>query len=297
MAPSLPFDKLNESNYDDWKLQMEAHLVEKELFGIINGTEELPTAGPNSKAMRTYLQKQRLARAKIILAVEPSQLPHVRDENPAIIWDRLSKIHSARGLGTLLTMRRTFFTMSMPIDTSIATWVAQVRHAAYRLNECYRLEHADQTKNETDFFSSTSSHVTDLDKVMVLTSGLPLTYTSLLVYISTIPITALNFEDVVTQLLNEEQRQKSQFPSAKLDNTLTSDLEPGTAMLASSSSTTRTFKKPSIKCHRCGGVGHFRNQCPTRDSDAMPGVNAVIENEGNFAGSATPISSDEDESF
>ncbi|KAM6502318.1 hypothetical protein JOM56_002295 [Amanita muscaria] len=175
MPPSLPFDKLNESNYDDWKLQMEAHLEEKELFSIIDGTEEMPMTGPNSKSMR-------------------------------------SKIHSARGLGTLLTMRRNFFTMTMPADTSIASWVAQVRHAAYKLDECYRLEQADHAiKSETDTPSLSSfslRHVTDLDKVMVLTSGLSPTFNSLLVYIAAIPISMLDFEDIVTRLLNEEQRQK-----------------------------------------------------------------------------------------
>ncbi|KAM6493447.1 hypothetical protein JOM56_011581, partial [Amanita muscaria] len=68
-------------------------------------------------------QKQHLAHAKLILTVESSQLPHVRDEDPAVIWEKLSKIHSTRGLGTLLTMRHNFFTMTMPADTSIASWV------------------------------------------------------------------------------------------------------------------------------------------------------------------------------
>ena len=292
MAPSLPFDKLNESNYDDWKLQMEAYLEEKELFGFLDGTQVAPTTGPNSKSMRTYQQKQRLARAKLILAVEPSQLPHVRDEDPAVIWMNLSKIHSARGLGTLLMMRRNFFTMTMPADTSIATWVAQVRHAAYKLDECYRLEQAEYAT--TDPLPS-PRHVTDLDKVMVLMSGLPSTFNSLLVYIAAIPISRLDFEDIVTRLLNEEQRQKPVASSVKTVVTPVSPTLPseiGTALPAISSErpgaraglASRISRKPVIKCHKCGGVGHFRNQCPTRDSDALPQANVAIEaNQDNSA--------------
>jgi len=37
IMPSLPFEKLNETNYDDWKIQMEALLEEKGLFGVVNG--------------------------------------------------------------------------------------------------------------------------------------------------------------------------------------------------------------------------------------------------------------------
>ena len=37
--PSLPFDNLNKSNYDDWKIQKEALLEEKGLFGIVSGRD------------------------------------------------------------------------------------------------------------------------------------------------------------------------------------------------------------------------------------------------------------------
>jgi len=101
----------------------------------------MPTTGPNSKGVRTFLEKQRLARSKIILSIDPSQLPHVRKEdNPFVIWQNLTRIHRACGLGVLLTMRMDFLRMSMPIKTTIATYVANIRHAAYRLEECYQAE-------------------------------------------------------------------------------------------------------------------------------------------------------------
>ena len=49
IMPSLPFDKLNETNYNDWKIQMEALLEEKGLFGVMSGHSIMPTTGPNSK--------------------------------------------------------------------------------------------------------------------------------------------------------------------------------------------------------------------------------------------------------
>ena len=129
--PSLPFDKLDETNYNDWKIQMEALLEEKGLFSIVSGRDIMLTTGPNSKGVKTFLEKQRLARSKIILAIHPSQLPHVRNkENPSVIWQNLSRIHCARGLGVLLTLRMDFLKMSMPPGSTIASYVASIRHAA-----------------------------------------------------------------------------------------------------------------------------------------------------------------------
>ena len=120
--PSLPFDKLNETNYDDWKIQMEALLEEKGLFGVVSGRDIMPTTGSNSKGVKTFLEKQRLARSKIILAIEPSQLPHVRnEEDPFVIWQNLTQIHRACGLGILLTMRMDFLKMSMPPGSTITS--------------------------------------------------------------------------------------------------------------------------------------------------------------------------------
>jgi hypothetical protein len=273
MGP-LPFDKLNESNYDDWKLQMEAYLESHDLFGVTDGTEDEPTTGENSKTMKAYRQKRRQARAKIILAVEPSQLPHTRETDPALIWENLAQIHRARGLGTLITMRRQFFSMTMPPNSTVAAWVASVRHAAYRLEECYRLELANTTTTTPPFT------VSDLDKIMVLTAGLPPSYDPLVVNISSLPTLSISFENIVTRLLNEEGRH---IAFRQVDTTPASTFvapkpprDPGVAALAQHSEKPgsrtggmrqhpKTPNLAGVRCHKCGGLGHYRSQCPSPD--------------------------------
>ena len=51
----LPFDKLNESNYHDWKFLMEALLEEKSLFGIVSGDETLRTKATAEEAKSRIL--------------------------------------------------------------------------------------------------------------------------------------------------------------------------------------------------------------------------------------------------
>jgi gag-polypeptide of LTR copia-type/Domain of unknown function (DUF4219) len=189
IMPSLPFDKLNETNYDDWKIQMEALLEEKGLFGIVSGRDIMPTTGPNSKGVKTFLGKQRLARSKIILSIDPSQLPHVRNEdNPFVIWQNLTRIHRARGLGVLLTMRMDFLKMSMPPGSTIASYVASIRHAAYRLEECYQAEEDDSVS-----ISSTTKppFISNLDMISILLNGLPPSYQPVIVNITGTPLASL----------------------------------------------------------------------------------------------------------
>ena len=280
--PSLPFDKLNETNYDDWKIQMEALLEEKGLFGVVSGRDIMPTTGPNSKGVKTFLEKQRLARSKIILAIDPSQLPHVRnEEDPLVIWQNLARIHRARGLGVLLTMRMDFLKMSMPLGSTIATYVANIRHAAYRLEECHQAEVDDSLPLSITSPSTPTARppiVSDLDKISVLLNGLPPSYQPVIVNITGIPLASLTFEDVVTRLMNEEGRLRIISSTASPDQhdqvqafAATSTSAPrlkGKSPTGTSGKPTPLKDMSKVICHKCGGVGHYCSACPTHDSDA-----------------------------
>ena len=163
MSGKSPFDKLNKTNYNDWKIQMEALPEEKGLFRVTCGHDIMLATGPNLKGVRTFIEKQHLAHAKIILCIEPSQIPHIRNKSdPAVIWKNLSQIHHAHGLGVLLTMCMDFLKMSMPPKSTIATYVASIHHAAYHLEECYHAEEADSFSTSP---STQSPVVSELDKI------------------------------------------------------------------------------------------------------------------------------------
>ena len=282
--PALPFDKLNESNYDDWKILMEALLEVKRLFGVVSGRDVMPTTGPNSQGVKTFLEKQRLARANIILAIDPSQLPYVRNEDdPAVIWKNLARIHHARGLGILLMMRMDFLKMSMPPESTIVTYISRIRHAAYRLEECYQAEEDSFPPSFPVAPPFTRPPiVSELDKITVLLNGLPPIYQSVIVQfvsIAGIPLASLSFENVVTRLMNEEGHLRNVVPptsssSDPLDEAIA--VTPGGGINRKgkpSRFTSAASKKPSqITCNKCGGVGHIRPVCPTQDSDAIANV-------------------------
>ena len=101
---STRFPKLNDSNYAEWSLMMEAELVRKGLWGMVKiiveeegkDAETVAKELEGKKAKRGA-QKMSEARAEMILRVEGSQLSHMRLTDPMDIWDTLKSVHRARG--------------------------------------------------------------------------------------------------------------------------------------------------------------------------------------------------------
>ena len=232
-------------------MQMEALLEEKELWDVVTGDEPVPTTGPTSKAMKNYVRKQKSAHAKIILHLHKSQLPHARFNTPKEIWDNLKRVHQARGFGTVLAMRRKFFSMVKLEEQSMQAWVASIRDIAYRLES-------------TDF------KINDIDLIVALTQGLPEAYTSLIVSLDTTPIDQLSVDSVINRLLNEEQRQISNqdhagliamVARAELHKPGGSNFRRSKSKASSTAGDDRSSR--SIRCYNCGGRGHIARDCPS----------------------------------
>jgi regulator of extracellular matrix RemA (YlzA/DUF370 family) len=64
--------KLNEKNYGDWSMMMEAILVRKQLWNIVNGEKMRPLGSENSAPIKNFIRKQAKAHAELVLAVESS---------------------------------------------------------------------------------------------------------------------------------------------------------------------------------------------------------------------------------
>ena len=86
MSDKAPtFALLDETNYHEWAFFMEAVLIWKGLLGTVEGTITQPLGSPNSKAVKAFVDKQKLTRAEIILRVSPSQLPQYVTVTPSLL--------------------------------------------------------------------------------------------------------------------------------------------------------------------------------------------------------------------
>jgi len=119
MSSGSGIDRLSDSShYPDWAMQMEV-LLEEKLWDIVMGTEPVPTTGPNLRGMKAYVWKEKSVKAKIILPLGESQLPHAHLGTAKEIWDNFTCIHCACCFSALLTMHWKFFYMVMDEDQSM----------------------------------------------------------------------------------------------------------------------------------------------------------------------------------
>lgn len=111
--PREEFDKLGQDNWAVWSFRMEMLLTKMELWDVVSGAEQKPTAP--QKAVAAFLKKQRLARAEIAL--------------------RLKVLHEAHGLGTRTSLRRRLHSMTKPEGCNMQTWISTVEELARRLGD------------------------------------------------------------------------------------------------------------------------------------------------------------------
>ncbi len=81
----LHISQLIKGNYQVWHIQMTAVLVALELWNFVHPATEVPSENmPKGwKEVQALQRKREMARSKIMLAIEPSQVPFVTDmESP-----------------------------------------------------------------------------------------------------------------------------------------------------------------------------------------------------------------------
>src|SRR5260370_11476561 len=95
--------KLNNKNYEIWKILMEAILVCKQLHNVALGWTPRPAGLPN--AMRAWDRKNQEARAELQLAIEWDQLVHMTAEDASEIWAELEHVHRSTGFTTRIGLK------------------------------------------------------------------------------------------------------------------------------------------------------------------------------------------------
>jgi hypothetical protein len=257
MPTEVKIMKLNNENYEVWRVLMEALLSKKDLHDVAFG--HIPRPPGNQNAAISWDRKNREAKAEMILNVQIDQLAHMTDDNAADIWLELERVHRARGFATRITLRRKFLTMRMQAGQRMASWIGDVRNAAFLL-------------------SRTHVAVDDEDIILVLTMGLPAVYNPFVIALDATDAAALTLDYVITRLLNEETRILGLGLAPKIP--AATSRQPANEAMAATESTGRR-PLALITCFSCGNKGHYQRDCPSKSTSTATAAASIEELESD----------------
>lgn len=242
------FARLGNKNYaNDWDIRMEAVLVKKGLWDVVQvlvskiksdgspKTDAEVEIERNTKIAARDVVKMAEARAELVLRVESSQLSHMTSRDPMIIWQNLERMHRAAGFATSLALRRKFLTARKTESETMEDWIGRVQSMVLQMEY-------------------TGIVVTAQDKILAFTMGLPATYDAVVINFDATHPDDLTVEHVISRLLNEETRQQSNGSITDPNGH-----DPNNVAFAAQ----RAAGKEHT-CYFCDKKGHFKADCPER---------------------------------
>ena len=180
---------LNRDNFSTWKFQMKMHLIGKDLWDIVTGTEELPfEATPDEK--EHFRKRNNKALSQICMHVEENLQIYLRGcSTGKEAWDILAGHFEEKTLSKKIFYRRKLYSIRLSNSTTMESHINAIRNIA---------DHLDSLDNP----------ISEDDLVMILLSSLSEDYNNLLTTLETLREDQLTWNYVRDRLITEYQRRK-----------------------------------------------------------------------------------------
>jgi hypothetical protein len=227
------FNKFDGSNFPAWKFKVSLLLKERELWGFVDGTEELP-ATVDAKALADFKQKSEKALATLCLTLADDQLVHVYACKTAKdAMERLTAIYDSKTQASKLIIRRELMQSKMVEGGDVHKHISNIKQLASKLR-------------------GLGEEINDKDIMTVLLISLPKSWETL---VTTVSLKEdIDLEMVCNFILQEDTRRKATE-------------EPEGALFSQSKNKKKPFKKQKLSCYYCGKPGHFAKNCRKKQAD------------------------------
>ena len=114
---AIRIEKLDGSNYASWKFNMKLLLMEKDLYGFIDGNEAPPVTteeDKKEKEVKLYKSRSQKAYSMIALSVNKSLQVHVMNTVcPKTAWEALKSQFEFVSITQIVRVNRAFFAATM----------------------------------------------------------------------------------------------------------------------------------------------------------------------------------------
>lgn len=220
-ADPRQIERFDGTNFHLWKYKLSMLLKEKNLWNIVTGVESSPLS---DSLKANFLVKQQKAASIITLCLSNAIIPDIiGEDDPKLIWDKLTSLYESKTLVNTLFLRRKLFTIVKSTTHTMREHINEVRSLADQLKLC-------------------GSPVDEKDIVMTLLMSLPEQhYSGVITALSTKKPSELSLDYIKSFLHEHDQR-----------HTLT-DNNAETAFISTSI--------PSRKCFFCKRPGHIKKDC------------------------------------
>ena len=243
-------DKLDGANWPTWKFQMRHLLLAKGLWEYVDGTATLADEA-NEQAQADFRQKSQKAFSTIVLAISTSQLYLVTScEGPHDAWEALRTNFERDSLANKLFLKKQYFRTQMKDGTSIE-------------------KHLKDMKELTDKLAAIGAPISEEDQVVTLLGSLPPSYATLVTALEA-RVDDVSLKFVQQALIHEEQKRSN---SASFNCTASG--RQADTVLVGAQKKMSTGSRKQVKCYECGFFGHYRRDCPRKQTRSPAAVHRV----------------------
>ena len=236
----MKIEKLNGQNYTTWKYNMKIVLMDKGLWGFIDGEEKPPLAGSPAATKSAFKSRSDKAYSQIALAVEKSVQIHIQGTTvPKEAWEILQKQFSFVSVTQIVRLTRKFYAATMEENADLQ------KHLTYMATVAQQLRELDEEISSQKFATA-------------VLGSLPSSYDTFITSLNARNADDLDWDSIKGALIEEEMKRKERSGGNGDEALFTAPQRGGGNQHGGG----RRSSSQQRSCFNCNQYGHIARNCP-----------------------------------
>jgi len=270
-STAILIKKFDGTDYKSWSLEVEILLEQKQILGIVDGTEEAPE---DATELKSWKKQHGTARSTILLAMERSlQQQYGVQKDAKALWDQLKEDYKSKVKLNVWALRDEMSAVKLSNCENVQEYASKIQSYVNDFNLC-----ADTDSSSTGIGTMPKSEHT-----YYLMQGIPKNddwrFFTQLMY-DKIDTMADKPEEIVTKMKAHEARlqkdddsevaamfsklrTKNEKRNSKHSRKSQKSRDSSSESDGSSSESEKHRRRHTQECYRCHKIGHIARYCPS----------------------------------